>query len=234
MPTAHTVKQGEHLSRISKTHGFTDFHVVWDHPDNAALKDRRKDPNVLLPGDQLTIPDKTLGEESAQSEQHHRYRVRRPTLTLRLAVLDHAFEPVLNRPATLFVEGEETDQPTDAEGKIERPIDPTAENARLWVLREDASDPPAPPADQHEAPPPLSARLLIDVPILIGHLDPIEERTGVMARLNNLGYDAGPTDQEDELRLRSAVEEFQCDHKLDVDGIPGPKTQSKLKEVHGC
>jgi len=31
----------------------------------------------------------------------------------------------------------------------------------------------------------------------------------------------------------SAVEEFQCDNGLTVDGDCGPNTQAKLKEVHG-
>ena len=32
----------------------------------------------------------------------------------------------------------------------------------------------------------------------------------------------------------SAIEEFQCDHGLVVDGKCGPATQAKLKQVHGC
>jgi murein L,D-transpeptidase YcbB/YkuD len=38
----------------------------------------------------------------------------------------------------------------------------------------------------------------------------------------------------DKERIRLAVEEFQCDHGLKVDGVGGPDTQNKLKEVHGC
>jgi peptidoglycan hydrolase-like protein with peptidoglycan-binding domain len=41
-------------------------------------------------------------------------------------------------------------------------------------------------------------------------------------------------DEEDEARFKSAVEEFQCDHGLAVDGKCGPKTQAKLEEIHGC
>lgn len=32
----------------------------------------------------------------------------------------------------------------------------------------------------------------------------------------------------------AAVEAFQCDHNLLVDGDPGPNTQTKLLELHGC
>jgi peptidoglycan hydrolase-like protein with peptidoglycan-binding domain len=41
-------------------------------------------------------------------------------------------------------------------------------------------------------------------------------------------------DNEAQQQFRSAVEEFQCDHDLTVDGICGPTTQAKLKQVHGC
>jgi peptidoglycan hydrolase-like protein with peptidoglycan-binding domain len=32
----------------------------------------------------------------------------------------------------------------------------------------------------------------------------------------------------------AAVKEFQKKHNLTVDGIPGPITQAKLEEIHGC
>jgi N-acetylmuramoyl-L-alanine amidase len=65
-------------------------------------------------------------------------------------------------------------------------------------------------------------------------LDPLDEGSGWRVRLNNLGYDAGESDDADNPRLRSAIEEFQCDYDLTVDGICGPQTQAKLLERHGC
>ena len=35
-------------------------------------------------------------------------------------------------------------------------------------------------------------------------------------------------------QIRSAVEEFQCDHGLSVDGEVGPKTQRALVDAHGA
>ena len=49
MATLHTVVQGEHLSRIAKQYGFTDYRVIWEHRRNAALRGKRN-PNVLFPG----------------------------------------------------------------------------------------------------------------------------------------------------------------------------------------
>ena len=72
-----------------------------------------------------------------------------------------------------------------------------------------------------------------EIPLRIGHLDPVEERSGQQARLANLGYYRGGDEPIDEDEFLSAVEEFQCEHKLTVDGKCGPLTQAKLVSVHG-
>ena len=62
MAVTHVVAQGEYLSLIAARFGFRDPRVIWNHPDNAALRERRKNPNVLFPGDVLTIPERKAGE----------------------------------------------------------------------------------------------------------------------------------------------------------------------------
>src|SRR3979490_2695044 len=73
MASNYKIKQGEHVSRIAKQFGFADYRTIWDHPNNAALKDLRKNPNVLAPGDQLFIPDKQLRKESRPTGATHRF-----------------------------------------------------------------------------------------------------------------------------------------------------------------
>jgi uncharacterized Zn-binding protein involved in type VI secretion len=73
----------------------------------------------------------------------------------------------------------------------------------------------------------------VTIPFTIGTLAPADTILGQEARLNNLGYRAGTTADASSLPFRSAVEEFQCDEKLPVDGKCGPATQSKLRSVHG-
>ncbi|MEJ7714115.1 MAG: peptidoglycan-binding domain-containing protein [Pyrinomonadaceae bacterium] len=75
---------------------------------------------------------------------------------------------------------------------------------------------------------------VISAPIKIGYLDPVEEVSGQLARLINLGYYRGPSERQGNAELLSAIEEFQCENNLTVDGKCGPKTQAKLKEIHGC
>ncbi len=42
MGTYHTVVQGEHLSSIAKKYGFSSYKTIWDHSQNAAIKNQRE------------------------------------------------------------------------------------------------------------------------------------------------------------------------------------------------
>ena len=215
MATTHIVKQGDYLSKIVKQYGFADWKTIWDDPGNAELKKKRGNPNILYPGDKLVIPETEEKIELAATEQQHAFKRKGKPLKLRLVLKDLNFNPLANRTCTLHVDGQQFDLTSDGKGQIEQVIPPTAGQARLLV--DDVHSP-----------------ITVEVPIYIGHLDPLDTVSGQKARLNNLGYYAGSLNQEDEALFKSAVEEFQCDHQLSVDGKCGPKTQAKLKEVYGC
>jgi peptidoglycan hydrolase-like protein with peptidoglycan-binding domain len=53
----------------------------------------------------------------------------------------------------------------------------------------------------------------------------------VQSALNKLGYNCGEIDGIIGLKTAAAIKKFQGDNKLVVDGIAGPKTKEKLKEV---
>jgi len=214
MGSYYMVVQGDHISKIAKENGFPDYHTIWDHPNNADLKKKRDNPNVLNPGDQIFIPDKEQKEESGNTEKRHTFQVKKEPLKLRLVLEDMYEKPIANATYALLVEGVVTQKTTDGKGHIEQDIPLDAHEATL-VLRGDET----PFRD-------------IPFPIKIGNLDPVEEVSGQVARLNNLGY--FPGDGTDDDAFESAVEEFQCDHGLKIDGICGPKTQAKLKQIHGC
>ncbi|NVK16248.1 MAG: LysM peptidoglycan-binding domain-containing protein [Rhodobacteraceae bacterium] len=62
--TTHVVKKGEHLTGISKAYGFkgSDWRKIYRHPMNKDLRRKRKDPNVIWPGDKVLLPKVTLAE----------------------------------------------------------------------------------------------------------------------------------------------------------------------------
>jgi len=71
------------------------------------------------------------------------------------------------------------------------------------------------------------------LPLRLGHLDPAEEFSGQVWRLNNLGYRAGEPGDAQDMNFRSAVEEFQCDNGIALTGRCDAATQDKLRTVHG-
>jgi len=214
----YTVKQGDYLAKIAAKFGLTNVNTIWDDPQNARLKQLRKNSNVLFPGDQLFIPDRKSKQEVCISERRHQFQLTGRSLILRI-VLENAYnKPISDAHCELSIEDETFQLTSDAKGKIEQRIPENAQKATLTI-----KDPKTPINDEV-------------IPIQIGYLDPVEEVSGQKARLNNLGYFAGPLDKEDEDIFRSAVEEFQCENmgKNAVDGKCGPMTQAKLLELHGC
>src|SRR5438128_1953254 len=90
----HEVIQGEHLTSIAKAYHFSDYRTIYEHSENARLREKRPDPNVLLPGDLIFIPDKETKEEDGQTEKRHRFKVRAPKLVLRLIIKDEEGQPI--------------------------------------------------------------------------------------------------------------------------------------------
>ena len=221
MPGTHTVVQGDHLSKLAEQYGFSDYRTIWDHPENAALKSKRKDPNILLPGDTVFIPELKQRTEEKAVDQKHTFEKRQVPLMLRLDLVRSYDKPVADTPCDLFVDFVQFSLTTDGDGLVEQKIPKTAQQALLVVkdkVQIKGNDIP----------------VFFQVPVRIGHLDPLDEPSGQMVRLANLGYYRLEGEDLDEDEFRSAVEEFQCEHGLAVDGICGPQTQAKLKVVHGC
>ena len=87
------VAQGDTLSSLASRFGYLSYEPVWNHAENAPLRERRDDPHALLPEDAVRIPAvKPLTfEESTGSE--HTYRIVRGQCWLRLRLVDGRGEP---------------------------------------------------------------------------------------------------------------------------------------------
>jgi Putative peptidoglycan binding domain len=209
MGKVHIVGHGDHLAKIASRYGFRDPAIVWEHPQNAALK-RVRTPDVLNPGDELFIPDMVQKELQLPAGQAHRFVIAASHIKLRLMLRGPVGEPLASTACDLHVDDDVIPITSSPEGRIEVDI----------------------PADTRTCKLVLPDR---EIAVLIGHLDPVEEPSGQRARLSNLGYAIDLIEDNEDLSLRSAVEEFQCDHlgPAGVDGVCGPSTRAKLKEVHG-
>jgi hypothetical protein len=210
----HIVRQGECLLTIAERCGVP-WKKIWTAPENAKLKQKGRDPNILLPGDELKIPEKEVKEERGAIEQRHRFRTTGKTRYLKIVMQDPQGNPLAHRPYILQIDGLYLENSggstleTDADGVIECCIPASATEGKLfidgdtWVLN-------------------------------LSYLDPVETTEGLQARLNNLNYQLGPVDGIEGLRTREAIRNFQRDNDLVIDGVYGPKTQEKLRQVHGC
>jgi len=213
MSESHEVKPGEHVPRLAAAAGFGDINPIWNDPNNADLKKKRK-PTILNPGDTVFIPDKIPRTFKAATGQEHPFVVKRPRIRLRLALADASGRPIANVDCKLVSKGDTFPLKTDGDGKIDQEIAIDTEECKLTFQE-------------------------TEIQLLVGHLTPIEETTGVRGRLNNLGYHAGAgkeddDDDDDDLELVSAIEEFQLDNGIKPTGeVDGP-TRDKLLAVHGC
>jgi len=208
MANEHTVSQGECFSSIAKEYGFLE-QTLWNHPANAELKNKRENPNVLLPGDVVTIPDRQSGEEQASTEQKHVYKARGERIKFNLRVLQND-KPIANENYTLVVDGEQIEGTTDGDGWVRQPIKADAAKGKL-----------------------VFARIKHEQELLFGYLDPIDEVTGVQGRLRNLGHYPGEVDGAADGLTETALLGFQHKYGLAETGKPDDATKAKLKEIHG-
>lgn len=219
MSETHTVEQGEYLASIAKDYGFSDWHTIYDHPENADLKKNRPNPNILLPGDELYIPDKDPKQESCPTEKKHKFQVRVPKVTLKIVLKDWEGKPIKNEQYVLTVGWLKLQGSTDGSGKLEQKIPIGIDTAQLSV-----------------------ERLGVTWHLKIGHLDPLQDGapdaaviSGIQARLNNLGFHCGAVDGDLGPKTRAALQHFQQTvmGRSDADGTPDAQTCDALTSQHG-
>jgi hypothetical protein len=226
----HIVEQGEHLAGIAAKFGFRHFETVWLDPANAALKKLRRNPNLLFPGDQLFIPEKTQKVESAVTNSAHVFQIKQQKILLQIVMQDVNGTAAQNAFYFLKVHEDVLAHNTDADGMTSDAIDAVDRDGELLM-------------PDHK----------LEFRLKIGHLNPLVEspddetdakkRAEAIAawqdRLNNMGYFAGYTPTNDQ-QLRWAIEEFQCEHGWNPlkgkkpTGKKDKETRDKLEAVYGC
>ena len=207
----HEVKQGESLALIADVHGFF-WDTLWNHPNNAALRQLRENPNVLMARDRVFIPEPKPKEETGETGKVHTFRLKGVPVRLNFRLLDEEDQPRAGLRYTLSVDGKQAAAGvTPDDGLISALIAPRAKTAELVVH--------APGGDEV-------------YPFDVGHLNPIEYASGVQARLKNLGlYEGDLTGKIDEA-TQEALRMFQELEGLPVTGQADEATKQALMQRH--
>lgn len=216
MATNHSASQGECLSSIANQYGFSSYRTIYDHPNNADLKRKRPSPNVIYPGDTLYIPDKELKEASKPTDQKHKFKLKKETVVLRLVVKNDEDQPYANMRYQLKVDDQIFNGNTGGDGKIEQKIPADARAGELAIFSAGGG----------------TQNAIAIFTLELGELDPVEEATGIQARLNNLGFDCGAVDGIIGPLTQEALRSFQQKHSLNVTGDADTGTRNKLRQMH--
>ena len=216
MPKTHEVKRGECLLSICADYGFTDWKPIFDHPENKELKAKRPDPNLLLPGDRIYIPDPRPKTVTLATGERHEVVVKRPTVWLKLKVLDHVEGEREPADYQLTVEGlpKPLTGTLGADGVLEVEVPAVAQTARLLIQKDGA--------------------VLERFELAIGALAPPDSVQGVQERLTRLGFPCGEVDGELGPRTERAIRLFRTRFGIEEEDLPGGATVNKLKELAGC
>ncbi|SRR6266851_3311587 len=208
----YVVEQGECISSIAYENGFLP-ETLWNDPGNANLKAGRKDPNVLLPGDRVHIPEKRVREESCATDSKHAFELKGGREVLRIVLLDSDGNPRASLPYILKIKGGHTKSgQTNAKGLVEAPIPPNAREGELIINKGGA--------EEHYE-------------LDLGAIDPPSTVRGVQARLNHLGFSCGDVDGELGPRTAGAIRKFQESQNLSVTGEMNDDTRNALVSAHG-
>ncbi len=208
----YVVRQGDYLTRLAHTMGF-DADAAWGDARNEALRRRRTNMDVLAPGDVIYLPEPRRAGRSIAPHATNSYRARVATVTVRLTMRGDDGAPLANeRYAVEGLGPRLTEGTTDGHGNLTFEAPVSAREVRLRFAEGRAV-----------------------IPLQIGHMDPISERSGAPARLLNLGYlSALGGEGEGDGALFDALQRFQREHHLAPTGALDDATRDALQRAHGA
>jgi hypothetical protein len=189
----YVVAQGECIYTIAARTGHL-WSTIWEHPQNAALRQARKQPGILLPGDRVFVPELAVKSVLLQSGRRHRIVIDGETVPLRLRMCDADGEPIANTNYRLEVAGQQIPVTTRDDGSFEVAVPIRAQDARLVRL------------DTGET-----------YVLHLGHMDPTGAPGATRKRLANLGYHPDAPEGEIDAYTQHLLDEFSDDAELGVD-----------------
>ena len=205
----HLVAQGECLTSIADQYGFF-WQTLWAHPRNASLNASGRHPNMLFPGDVVHIPEKTPKEYACETGARHRFKRRGVPAKLRLRLLWDD-EPRTGEAYSLDIDGALRSGSVGSDGIVEVRI-PSAAKRGVLIVGE--------------------GERRMTYQLALGHVDPIDEISGVKARLKNLGFTCGGADSHLDEQTQEALRAFQGSRGLEPTGEIDGATLAELRAAH--
>lgn len=210
----YEVREGDTMSSIAAAHGFF-WETLWNDEANAALKAARQ-PEVLYPGDRVTIRARVPKRVAAATGRRHVFRRRGVPSRVSLKVVLSDGTVLGGKRYTLTVADRSYEGLTGEDGTVEHWVSSVATEGTFCVW----------PAH------PLLPEVLTWT-LAIGNLDPVPSITGLQARLRNLGYDCGEEEGEAGPETAAALRRFQRDHDLEPTGVFDEATKAALRDDFG-
>jgi hypothetical protein len=208
MPRTHVIRLGDSIVALAAKAGLH-ADTIWNHPENASLRELRPVPLHLKEGDRVYLPDVRPKTVSVATGKRHVFRRLGipPTYTAR--ILRHDGVPRKDEPFRAIVDGAEQRGMTDGEGVLQIFVPPSAREI-VVVLERDG----------------------LELRLPLGSLAPIDTIEGVQMRLHNLGYDIGEEEGALGPLTRRALADFQVHEGLTATGENDAPTRAALARAH--
>lgn len=204
------VGEADCIASIADTTGHF-WETIWNHPANAALKEARKDPNILLAGDRVTVPPIRPLSVDRPTGQRHVFRRRGIPSRLTIRILEND-RPRANEPYKLIVDSRVKSGTTDAGGVLSVWISARASQATLTVG---------------------TGVSRTDYELGLRHLRPSHDLIGAQQRLSNLGFECLDEQGLFGEATRAAVAAFQRFSGFPATGQLDTRTLDALSQAHG-
>ena len=200
------VQPGDCFSSLAKENGYFNYLTLYQHPDNKTIHDARTNPNMLVEGDDYTIPAKRQKKVALDLDKEKKFVLDRHKTKLRLAVVDVESKAPKVTKCNLTV-GAASMAKLGSNGLMELEIDASEKTGTLALTlpalpavdtgqKAKAGKPKDPPAHPPEIDVPQFIDELddddkdpieVELDLQIGFLEPHTEIRGGLRRLNNLG-----------------------------------------------
>lgn len=188
------------MARIAYEAGFF-WEDIWNLPQNAELRSMRQNPEFLLPGDQVYIPDLQQKTESKNTNERHVFQRRGVPARFHLRLLDDEDDPRAGVHYTLTYDGQSLSGTTGKDGWIHAWVPPDVRSGTLVIERG------------------MDGRRE-EYDLQFGYVDPPDSVSGALAMLQNLGYEGND--------LAFSLSAFQADNNLKATGELDSPTTARL------